>query len=81
MTKHFYGGTVLRIFYGLNRFSEDLDFSLLEPNKDFNLSKYFNYIESEVNSYGLNLIIKEKEKTNESNIQSAFLKGDTKNIY
>lgn len=74
----FYGGTALRIFYGLNRFSEDLDFSLLEPNKDFNLSKYFNYIESEVNSYGLNLIIKEKEKTNESNIQSAFLKEDTK---
>ena len=74
----FYDGTALRIFYGLNRFSEDLDFSLLEPNKDFNLSKYFNYIESEVNSYGLNLIIKEKEKINESNIQSAFLKGDTK---
>lgn len=74
----FYDGTALRIFYGLNRYSEDLDFSLLEPNKDFNLSKYFNYIESEVNSYGLNLIFKEKEETNESNIQSAFLKGDTK---
>ena len=24
----FYGGTALRIFYGLNRYSEDLDFTL-----------------------------------------------------
>ena len=37
----FYGGTALRIFYGLNRFSEDLDFALLEPNPEFDLSKYF----------------------------------------
>ena len=35
----FYGGTALRIFYGLNRFSEDLDFALLKPNPNFDLSK------------------------------------------
>ena len=40
----FYGGTALRIFYNLDRFSEDLDFALLEPNKDFDISKYFNFI-------------------------------------
>lgn len=74
----FYGGTALRIFYGLNRFSEDLDFALLEPNPDFNLSKYFECIEKEVQAYGLNLTITEKSKTHESNITSAFLKGDTK---
>lgn len=74
----FYGGTALRIFYGLNRFSEDLDFALLKPNKDFDLSKYFPYIEKEVQAYGLNLTITEKEKTKDSNIMSAFLKGDTK---
>lgn len=74
----FYGGTALRIFYGLNRFSEDLDFALLEPNKDFDLSKYFSCIEKEVQAYGLNLTISEKEKTKDSNIMSAFLKGDTK---
>lgn len=74
----FYGGTALRIFYGLNRFSEDLDFALLKPNKDFDLSKYFPYIEKEVQAYGLNLSITEKEKTKDSNIMSAFLKGDTK---
>jgi len=74
----FYGGTALRIFYGLNRFSEDLDFALLEPNKNFDLSKYFSFIEKEVQAYGLNLTIYTKEKTKESNILSAFLKGDTK---
>lgn len=74
----FYGGTALRIFYGLNRFSEDLDFALLEPNPKFDLSKYFSFIEKEVRAYGLNLSISEKEKNNESNVMSAFLKGDTK---
>ena len=37
----FYGGTALRIFYGLDRFSEDLDFSLVAPDADFELKKYF----------------------------------------
>ena len=74
----FYGGTALRIFYGLDRFSEDLDFALLEPNTEFDLSKYFSFIEKEVQAYGLNLTISEKNKTQDSNITSAFLKGDTK---
>ena len=74
----FYGGTALRIFYGLNRFSEDLDFALLKPDKNFDLTKYFSYIEKEVKAYGLNLEIITKEKSKESNITSAFLKGDTK---
>ena len=74
----FYGGTALRIFYGLNRFSEDLDFALLKPNINFDLSKYFPFIEKEVMAYGLNLNIITKEKTKDSNIFSAFLKGDTK---
>lgn len=73
----FYGGTALRIFFGIDRFSEDLDFSLITPNKSFDLSKYFKYIENEVKSYGLNLRITSKKKTNNSNISSAFLKGDT----
>ena len=40
----FYGGTALRIFYNLDRFSEDLDFALINPNKNFDLSKYFKFI-------------------------------------
>lgn len=73
----FYGGTALRIFYKLDRFSEDLDFALITPNKDFDLSKYFVYIEKELKAYGLNLEISTKQKSIDSNITSAFLKGDT----
>lgn len=74
----FYGGTSLRIFYGLDRFSEDLDFSLEVPNPSFDLTSYFPVLEKEVKSFGLNLSIIEKQKTKESNIRSAFLKGNTK---
>ena len=74
----FYGGTALRIFYGLDRFSEDLDFSLIKPNNNFDLTKYFTCIEKEVQAYGLNLKVIAKEKSKDSNIISAFLKGDTK---
>ena len=74
----FYGGTALRIFYGLDRFSEDLDFSLLSNNPDFILSDYFPVLEKEVNSFGLNVKIAEKEKNENSGIQSAFLKANTR---
>ena len=73
----FYGGTALRIFYKLDRFSEDLDFALVTPNKDFDLTRYFTYIEKELKAYGLNLEINSKHKSFDSNITSAFLKGDT----
>jgi len=74
----FYGGTALRIFYGLDRFSEDLDFSLVTQNINFDLSKYFPYIENETKSLGLDFSVTEKNKTFDSNIKSAFLKGNTK---
>ncbi|MCD8087850.1 MAG: nucleotidyl transferase AbiEii/AbiGii toxin family protein [Oscillospiraceae bacterium] len=74
----FYGGTALRIFYGLDRFSEDLDFSLMTVNPEFELAAYFPMLEKEVRSFGLNVTIQEKKKTKESNIRSAFLKGNTK---
>lgn len=73
----FYGGTALRIFYKLDRFSEDLDFALIKPNKSFDLSKYFIYIEKELKAYGINLEINTKIKSKDTNITSAFLKGDT----
>lgn len=74
----FYGGTALRIFYGLDRFSEDLDFSLEAGDWDFDLTAYFPVLEKEVKAFGLNVEIQEKEKTKESTIRSAFLKGNTK---
>lgn len=73
----FYGDTALRIFYGLDRFSEDLDFSLLIKDKDFDLAKYFPILKNTVKSFGLNVEIELKNKTKDSNVQSAFLKGDT----
>ncbi len=74
----FYGGTALRIFYGLDRFSEDLDFSLKEPDDGFDLSAYLPSLENEVRSYGLNLKAEAKAKTKESFVQSAFVKGNTR---
>ena len=74
----FYGGTALRIFYGLDRFSEDLDFSLLAPDADFSLSSFFPTLQKEAASYGLNVEITEKPKTKASAVRSAFLKGNTK---
>ena len=74
----FYGGTALRIFYGLDRFSEDLDFSLMTEAADFDFSEYFPILEKEAKSFGLNVEISEKIKIKDSNIKSAFLKGNTK---
>jgi predicted nucleotidyltransferase component of viral defense system len=73
----FYGGTALRIFYGLNRFSEDLDFSLLEVIPDFSLEPYFKGMIAEFEAIGLHVSINEKSKKLESNIESAFLKSET----
>lgn len=73
----FYGGTALRIFYNLDRFSEDLDFALVKKDKDFEISKYFSYIEKELQAYGLNLEISSKQKDIETNITRAFVKGNT----
>ena len=74
----FYGGTALRVFYGLDRFSEDLNFSLLKPDPVFELSAYFPALKKEAEAFGLRVDISEKEKNKKSNIQSAFLKGNTK---
>lgn len=77
-TAAFYGGTALRIFYGLDRFSEDLDFSLKTSTPSFDLSEYLPILEKEIRSYGLNFKIEAKEKSVDSDIKSAFLKGNTK---
>ena len=73
----FYGGTCLRIFHGLNRFSEDLDFALIEKNDSFRLDKYFPALEKEFLSYGIDINIESKINKEEKEIQSAFLKGNT----
>ena len=73
----FYGGTALRIFYGLDRYSEDLDFSLLQPNANFSITPYFRPILDEFKALGLTVSIREKKKTKQTAIDSAFLKAET----
>lgn len=73
----FYGGTCLRIFYNLDRFSEDLDFSLLNPDSNFSLEPYFETLIREFNALGLEVEIQKKQKKIEGNIDSAFLKNTT----
>ncbi len=74
----FYGGTALRILYGLDRFSEDLDFSLLKAEKSFDLSRYNEAIKAELNSFGFEVSVETKVKNIDSPITSAFIKAETK---
>ncbi len=73
----FYGGTALRIFHGLNRFSEDLDFSLLAKNPAFQIEHYFPAISEEFEAWGMKVDIVQKQKQQVSAIESAFLKSET----
>lgn len=73
----FYGGTALRILHNLPRFSEDLNFSLLEPNSDFNLAPFQDAIIDTLKAFGFDVEIEVKEKSVESAIASAFAKGNT----
>ena len=74
----FYGGTALRIFHGLDRFSEDLDFSLMAPNPSFDLLRYLPALERELAAYGFNFKVEDRAKAIDSDIRSAFLKGNTR---
>ena len=74
----FYGGTALRILYGLDRFSEDMDFSLLRPDADFSLERYLPFVERELQSWGFHASVEVKAKTTDSAVESAFLKANTR---
>ncbi len=71
----FYGGTALRILHGLDRFSEDLDFSLIAPDVNFDLSVYEDVVIEALHSFGFEVTIQIKNSDN--TIKSAFLKGNT----
>ena len=73
----FYGGSALRIFHGLQRFSEDLDFSLLQPEPDFSLKPYLGSVADELMAWGFEFRAEGVEKNKASSIESAFLKGST----
>jgi predicted nucleotidyltransferase component of viral defense system len=73
----FYGGTALRILYGLDRFSEDLDFTLLDPKTPFSWASFEKHVVDELRSYGFEVTFADKKKSFDSPIQSAFLKTNT----
>jgi predicted nucleotidyltransferase component of viral defense system len=73
----FYGGTALRVLFGLDRYSEDLDFSLLEKNGNFDLADYREALKRELASFGFAVEVESRTKQPGTAIQSAFLKADT----
>ena len=77
MLAAFYGGTCLRMFYGLPRFSEDMDFSLTQKRDDIHLENYFDAIREEFNLAGFDITITKKEKKAFGKVESAFLKENT----
>ena len=73
----FYGGTAMRILYKLDRFSEDLDFSLLKANPFFTIEPYLHALEIELTSFGFTVEAQKKQKNMDTAINSAFLKANT----
>ncbi len=73
----FYGGTCLRLFHGVERYSEDMDFSLLKKNENFSLERFFPAIIDECRLLGRNVEITRKDKRSFGKVESAFLKDNT----
>jgi predicted nucleotidyltransferase component of viral defense system len=73
----FYGGSALRVLYGLDRYSEDLDFSLLVPDETFSLGAYGDALRREISSFGFHVEFASRRKAHTSTIESAFLKTNT----
>jgi predicted nucleotidyltransferase component of viral defense system len=72
----FQGGTCLRIFYGLNRFSEDMDFILKEPDRSFELKPHVHALTDELTAYGYNIEVADRSKMDVT-VRKAFLKDDS----
>lgn len=77
----FYGGTALRILYGLDRFSEDLDFTLLKPDPSFDFIPFLEGMKKELSSVGFHMEVTKNNKTAETSIVSAFMKMNTIELY
>ena len=72
----FHGGTALRILYGLQRFSEDLDFALLKPDSNFSLLPYLNHVAIGLRAFGYDFEIQDRSKADNA-VKKAFLKDDS----
>ena len=58
----FHGGTCLRIFHSMNRFSEDLDFLLKQPDRRFAWEPHLKRIAADCESEGLRFEIQDKNQ-------------------
>ncbi len=76
----FYGGTCLRLFHDLGRYSEDMDFTQTEKDADVHLENYFPYITEAFKLTGREVTITKKDKKTFGKVESAFLK-DTTDVY
>ncbi len=77
----FYGGTSLRMFRELPRFSEDLDFTFIEDNIDFNFDSYLLGVKKEFNIMKINCEIYSKNKNIETSVISRFIKFNLKDLF
>ena len=77
----FYGGTALRIFHKLDRFSEDLDFSLLVPDGSFSFTPFLSAIGTWVGSYGLRMEIQSRGKSSDSNVRAAVARENMREMF
>jgi hypothetical protein len=71
----FQGGTCLRIFHELPRFSEDLDFALTDADPGFRLGPYLEAVVAELTAYGYALEIEERGSSGA--VRMGFLKDDS----
>lgn len=70
------GGACLRIFYGLDRFSEGMDFILKEADRDFQLTPHLKALSEELLAYGYNIEIVDRSNTDIA-VRKAFIKDDS----
>ena len=72
----FHGGTCLRIVYGINRFSQDLDFLLKKPNPHFVWQPYLARVQRDCAQEGIDFEIQDKSDVDEA-MRRAFVKTDS----
>lgn len=72
----FQGGTSLRIFHNLPRFSEDLDFILKDPDPHFKWQNYLDTIATDCKKYGIIPNIIDKSETTKA-VKKMFLKDNS----
>ena len=72
----FLGGTSLRLFYGLDRYSEDLDFSVIKQTKDFDFAPFLSFVEEDLSKNGIKIETKNKSRE-DLPVKRAFIKDNS----